>query len=151
MKPDGVTMETPEPTEAAAIAEPSLSQDNATEQTSSQPEETANDAAPAAAPKASGKPVAVDPKVKPKAVTSKTQPKPKSAGVSGSNSRPGAASHRTQTSSIYCPKTQHFDYSKSCCCCFKNKACDSSLNGSTRIHHIQAHHSYNQALHHCND
>ncbi|XP_047189632.1 mucin-5AC isoform X2 [Scophthalmus maximus] len=95
MKPDGVTMETPEPTEAAAIAEPSLSQDNATEQTSSQPEETANDAAPAAAPKASGKPVAVDPKVKPKAVTSKTQPKPKSAGVSGSNSRPGAASHRT--------------------------------------------------------
>ncbi|XP_070712329.1 nascent polypeptide-associated complex subunit alpha, muscle-specific form [Pempheris klunzingeri] len=102
MKPDGVTMETTDPTEAAAVAEPSSSQENLSEQAPSQPEEAANDAAPTAPPKANGKPVAADPKVKPKAAT-RTQPtaKPagasgyKSTGSSGSNSRPGTASHRT--------------------------------------------------------
>ncbi|XP_071361676.1 proline-rich protein 36 [Trachinotus anak] len=92
MKPDGVTMETTEPTEAAAVADPSSLQDNSTEQPSSKPEDAANDAAPTAAPKANGKTAAVEPKVKPKAT--KTQPTGKSAGVSGSNSRPGTASHR---------------------------------------------------------
>nr|XP_019939405.1 PREDICTED: flocculation protein FLO11-like [Paralichthys olivaceus] len=96
MKPDGVTMESTEPTEAAAIPEPSLSLDNVTEQASSQPEEAASDAAAGPAPKTSGKPVAADLKVKPTGVASKTQPKAKSAVVSGSNSRPGAASHRTR-------------------------------------------------------
>ncbi|XP_070781499.1 calphotin [Enoplosus armatus] len=95
MKPDGVTMETTEPTEAAAVAEPSSSQDNISEQAPSQPEEAANDAASEAALKANGKPVAADPKVKPKAVATKTQPAAKFAGASGSNSRPGTASHRT--------------------------------------------------------
>ncbi|XP_044201733.1 nascent polypeptide-associated complex subunit alpha, muscle-specific form isoform X2 [Thunnus albacares] len=95
MKPDGVTMETTEPTEAAAEAEPSVSQDNITEQAPSQPEQAANDAAPGAAPKTNGKPEAAEPKVKPQGVASKMQATLKTAGASGSNSRPGAASHRT--------------------------------------------------------
>uniref|UniRef100_A0A3P8RP53 BTB/POZ domain-containing protein n=1 Tax=Amphiprion percula TaxID=161767 RepID=A0A3P8RP53_AMPPE len=97
MKPDGVTMETTEPTEAAAAAEPSSMQGNVTEQAPSQPEEATNDAAPSSAPKANGKPVGADPKVKPKAAGTKTHPTAKSAGVSGSSSRPGTASHRTMT------------------------------------------------------
>lgn len=95
MKPDGVTMETTEPTEAAAEAEPSVSQDNITQQAPSQPEPAANDAAPGAAPKTNGKSEATGPKVKPQAVASKIQAASKTAGASGSNSRPGAASHRT--------------------------------------------------------
>ncbi|KAM9363660.1 uncharacterized protein prr36a [Symphorus nematophorus] len=96
MKPDGVTMETTEPTDAAAVAEPSSSQENTSEQALSQPEEAANDTVPAAVPKANGKSVAaVDPKTKPIAVATKTQPIAKSGGASGSNSRPGTASHRT--------------------------------------------------------
>ncbi|XP_062284148.1 proline-rich protein 36 [Scomber scombrus] len=95
MKPDGVTMETTEPTEAAAEAEPSVSQDNITEQASSQPEQAANGSAPSAAPKTNGKPEAAEPKVKPQAAALKTQAVPKTAGASGSNSQPGAASHRT--------------------------------------------------------
>ncbi|XP_073325482.1 uncharacterized protein prr36a [Pagrus major] len=95
MKPDGVTMETSEPTEATAVAEPSSSQENISEQAQSQPQEAANDAPPGAAPKANGKPVAADPKTRPKAGASKTQPTAKSAGPSGSNLRPGTASHRT--------------------------------------------------------
>lgn len=94
MKPDGVTMETTEPTEAAAVAEPSSSQENISEQAPSQPEEDANDAAPGAAPKANGKPVAAEPKVKPKAIATQTQATAKSTGAAGSNSRPGTASHR---------------------------------------------------------
>ncbi|XP_076584324.1 uncharacterized protein prr36a [Chaetodon auriga] len=95
MKPDGVTMETTEPTEGAAgVAEPSEPlQENIPEQAPSQPEEIANDAAPGAVPKANVKPVAA--KIKPKAVASKTQPTANSAGASGSISRPGAAAHRT--------------------------------------------------------
>ncbi|XP_068448481.1 pneumococcal serine-rich repeat protein [Clinocottus analis] len=93
MKPDGDTMETNEPTEAAAVAEPSSSQDNVTEQAPSQPEEAANDAAPGAASKANGKPVAAEPKVKPKALSTKTQPAAKSAAAPGS--RPGTAPLRT--------------------------------------------------------
>ncbi|XP_060940054.1 mucin-17 [Limanda limanda] len=96
MKPDGATMESTEPTEAAAIPEPSLSLDNVTEQASSQPEEAASDAAAGPAPKTSGKPVAADIKVKPIGIACKSQPKTTSAGVSGSNTRPGAASHRTR-------------------------------------------------------
>lgn len=95
MKPDGVTMETTEPTEAAAVAEPSSSQENLSEQAPSQPKEAANDAAPGAAPKANGKPVAAEPKVKPKPGATRTHPTARSAGVSGSNSHPGTASHRT--------------------------------------------------------
>lgn len=94
MKPDGVTMETTEPTEAAAVAEPSLTQENILEQAPTQPEEAANNAAPTAPPKANGKPVAADPKIKPKAGGTKTQPTAKPAGASGVNSRPGTASHR---------------------------------------------------------
>ncbi|GLD65043.1 mucin-5AC [Lates japonicus] len=75
-------METTEPTEAAAEA-------------STQPAEAANDEAPGAAPKANGSSVAADPKVKPKAVATKTQHTAKSAGASGSNSRPGTFPHRT--------------------------------------------------------
>ncbi|KAI3353057.1 hypothetical protein L3Q82_019617 [Scortum barcoo] len=93
MKPDGVTMETTEPTEAAAVAEPSSLQENISEQALSQPDEAENDTAPGAAPKTNGKPVAAEPKVKPKAVAAPTQPTAKSAGAS--NSRPGTASHRT--------------------------------------------------------
>lgn len=93
MKPDGVTMETTESTEAAGVAEQPSSQDNITEQVPSQPEEAANDA-PEAVPKANGKPVEMDSKVKPKAVATKTQATFKSTGSSGSNSRPGTASHR---------------------------------------------------------
>ncbi|XP_058496465.1 mucin-12 [Solea solea] len=95
MKPDGVTMETTEPTEAAAIAEPSLLQDNITEQASSQPEEAANEAAPTVAPKAGDKQGATNPKTKQKSAETKIQPKAKNAWVSGSNSRPGTASHST--------------------------------------------------------
>lgn len=94
MKPDGVTMETTEPTEGAAgVAEPSSLQENIPEQAPLQPEETANNAAPGTAPKASVKSVAA--KVKPKAVATKTQPTANSAGASGPNSRPGTAAHRT--------------------------------------------------------
>ncbi|KAM7008907.1 uncharacterized protein prr36a [Tautogolabrus adspersus] len=82
MKPDGVNMETTEPTEAAAVAEHPPLQDNTTEQAPSQPGETANDVAPEPAPKANGKPVAADPKAKPKAVAAKMPPTAKSAGAS---------------------------------------------------------------------
>ncbi|KAM7418939.1 hypothetical protein PAMA_016184 [Pampus argenteus] len=95
MKPDGVTMEATEPTETAAEAEPSMSQDNITEQARSQPEQSANDTAPGTGAKVNGKPEAAEPKVKPQAVASKIQAAPKTAGASGSNPRPGAASHRT--------------------------------------------------------
>ncbi|XP_037328369.2 protein piccolo [Pungitius pungitius] len=85
MKPDGDTMETTEPTDAAAVAEPSSSQGAiATEQAPSQPEEAATDAAP----KANGKPAGAGPK----SAATKTQPAAKSAGASGS--RPGTASLR---------------------------------------------------------
>ncbi|XP_034059297.1 flocculation protein FLO11 [Gymnodraco acuticeps] len=93
MKPDGDTMETTEPTEDAAVAEPSSLQDNTTEEAPSQPEEAAIDVAPETIPKGNGKPVAADSKVKPKGVSTKTQPAAKSAGPSGS--RPGTSSHRT--------------------------------------------------------
>uniref|UniRef100_UPI0037E7C7FE pneumococcal serine-rich repeat protein n=1 Tax=Semicossyphus pulcher TaxID=241346 RepID=UPI0037E7C7FE len=91
MKPDGVNMETTEPTEAAAVAEHSPLQENITEQAPSQPEEAANDVAPEPAPKANGKPLAADPKAKPKAAATKMQPTAKSAAAS----RPGTASNRT--------------------------------------------------------
>ncbi|XP_029365725.1 mucin-12 [Echeneis naucrates] len=87
MKPDGVSMETTEPTE------PSSSQDM-TEQASSKVDKTANDAAPTTAPKTNGKPLTSESKVKPKAVASKTQHTGKSTGASVPNSRPGTASHR---------------------------------------------------------
>lgn len=94
MKPDGVTMETTQSTEA--VGEPSSTQENISEQTPSQPEEAKkNDAASGNAPKTNGKPVAADPKVKPKAIAKKTQPTAKSAAASGSNARPGTASPRT--------------------------------------------------------
>lgn len=91
MKPDGVTMETTEPSEVAA--EPSSTQENVSEQGPSHPEEAANNAASGTNPKAGGKTVAADPKIKPKAVANK--PQSKSAAASGTNVRPGAASHRT--------------------------------------------------------
>lgn len=91
MKPDGVTMETTEPSEVAA--EPSSTQENVSEQGPSQPEEAANNAASGTNLKAGGKTVAVDPKIKPKAAANK--PPSKSAAASGTNVRPGAASHRT--------------------------------------------------------
>ncbi|KAF7659493.1 hypothetical protein LDENG_00297130 [Lucifuga dentata] len=95
MKLEGVMMESTEPIEAAAVAEPSssqgvASQDNITEQTQTQ--EVTNAAAPPAAQEANGEPAATDPKVKPKAVTSKKQPMNKTAGASGSTSRPAASS-----------------------------------------------------------
>lgn len=93
MKLDGVTMDTMEPTEAAAIAEPSESQDNVTGQAPSQTEEVVNEAASAAAQTANDKQVMADPKVKPNSVANKTQPKAKTAGAAGSNSRPGTAPH----------------------------------------------------------
>uniref|UniRef100_A0A3Q3KU51 Microtubule-associated protein futsch-like n=1 Tax=Mastacembelus armatus TaxID=205130 RepID=A0A3Q3KU51_9TELE len=98
MKPDGVNMETTEPTEAAGVAEPSSSQDNVLEQAPSQPEGAVNDTAPGEAPKASAKPVAANSKVKAKAVSNKTQPTVKSAGASGSSSQPGTSMHRTVNS-----------------------------------------------------
>lgn len=95
MKPDGEIMETKETVEAAALAEPPSSQENIREQDPSQTEQATNDAAPRDAPNASGKPVAADSKMKPKVVANKIQPTAKSAGVSGSRSRPGTASHST--------------------------------------------------------
>ncbi|XP_065815814.1 pneumococcal serine-rich repeat protein [Labrus bergylta] len=91
MKPDGVNMETTEPTEAAAVAEHPPLQDITTEQAPSQPGETANDVAPEPAPKANGKAVAADPKAKTKAVSAKIPPTAKSAGAT----RPVTASQRT--------------------------------------------------------
>ncbi|XP_029020153.1 uncharacterized protein prr36a [Betta splendens] len=88
MKPDGVAMETTEPTEVAGVAEQSSSQDNLTE-------EAASNLEPKAAPKANGKPAAADLEVQPKSATTKTHPTVKSTGSSGANSRPGTASHRT--------------------------------------------------------
>ncbi|KAA8594999.1 hypothetical protein FQN60_012134 [Etheostoma spectabile] len=88
MKPDGDTMETTEPTESAAVAEPSSLQDNVTEQAPSRPEEAANDAAPGA----NGKQVGTDPKVKPKAVATKIQPTAKSAGAVATKIQPTAKS-----------------------------------------------------------
>uniref|UniRef100_A0A673CR76 BTB/POZ domain-containing protein n=1 Tax=Sphaeramia orbicularis TaxID=375764 RepID=A0A673CR76_9TELE len=91
MKPDGVNMETTEPTEAAAVAESSSSLANITEQAPSQPEEATNDAPPQAVAKVSGKPVAANPKVNPRT----KHPTSKNEGASTSTSRPGTASHRT--------------------------------------------------------
>lgn len=82
-------METSEPAETAAEAERS-SQENITEEAQPQLEP-----APVATQNANGKPLTVDPKVKSKAAGSKTQ-SASSAGVAGSTSRPGTASHRTQ-------------------------------------------------------
>lgn len=91
MKPDGVNMETTEPTEA--VAAPSSTQENISEQAASQQEDAAKDATSAINPKENGKPVAADPKVEPKSISNK--PTAKSAGAFGTNSRPGTASHRT--------------------------------------------------------
>lgn len=91
MKPDGVNMETTEPTEA--VAAPPSTQENIAEQAASQQEDTAKDATSAINPKENGKPVAADPKVEPKSISNK--PTAKSAGAFGTNSRPGTASHRT--------------------------------------------------------
>lgn len=91
MKPDGVNMETTEPTEA--VAAPPSTQENVSEQAASQEEDTAKDATSAINPKENGKPVAADPKVEPKSISNK--PTAKSAGAFGTNSRPGTASHRT--------------------------------------------------------
>ncbi|XP_017283239.1 nascent polypeptide-associated complex subunit alpha, muscle-specific form [Kryptolebias marmoratus] len=89
MKPDGVTMETTEPTEATALAEPSSLQENVTEDAPFQPKVETE-----AAPKAKDEPPAAEPKAKSKAGGSKTQ-SVASAGASGSSSRVGTASHRT--------------------------------------------------------
>ncbi|KAM4584919.1 uncharacterized protein prr36a isoform 1-T2 [Odontesthes bonariensis] len=94
MKPDGVTMETTEPSHSDAAAESSSLPENVTEEAQCLPELASNNAAPVAAPKANGKPQAAEPKVKPKAVGNKTQCTV-SAGVSRSSPRPGTASHRT--------------------------------------------------------
>ncbi|KAM4595308.1 uncharacterized protein prr36a [Fundulus diaphanus] len=89
MKPDGAAMEAPEPGEAAAVAEPSA-QETVAEEAQPRPH-----AAPGAAQKANGNPKAADPKVPkiPKAAGSKVQ-SAASAGVTGSSSRAGTASHR---------------------------------------------------------
>uniref|UniRef100_A0A1A8G6I6 Si:ch211-214c7.4 n=1 Tax=Nothobranchius korthausae TaxID=1143690 RepID=A0A1A8G6I6_9TELE len=89
MKPDGVTMETAEPNEAAALAEPSSLQENVTGEVPSQ-----SDVATEAAPVASVKPLAAEPKVKPKTGGGKTQ-STASTGASGATSRMGTSSHRT--------------------------------------------------------
>ncbi|XP_076027297.1 uncharacterized protein prr36a [Genypterus blacodes] len=108
MKPDGVTMETMEPTEPAAVAEPSLSpglpsQDNTTKQAPSplQTEQAANAAAPPAAQEANGKPVPTDSKAKPKAVASKKQPITKTTGTSVATSRLATAPNRRANESKY--------------------------------------------------
>uniref|UniRef100_A0A1A8MS15 Si:ch211-214c7.4 n=1 Tax=Nothobranchius pienaari TaxID=704102 RepID=A0A1A8MS15_9TELE len=88
MKPDGVTMETTEPNEAAALAEPSSLQENITREVPSQP-----DVATEAAPVATVQPLAAEPKVKPKTGGGKTQ-STASNGASGATSRLGT-SHRT--------------------------------------------------------
>ncbi|XP_039469178.1 mucin-17 [Oreochromis aureus] len=94
MKPDGVSMETTEPSEgeATTVTEPSSLQENITEQAPSQADDVANDTALAAAPKANGKPVAAQAKVKPKAGGPQTK---LSASAGASSSRPGTASNRT--------------------------------------------------------
>ncbi|XP_034544048.1 mucin-5AC [Notolabrus celidotus] len=113
MKPDGVNMETTEPTEADTVAEHSPLLDNIPEQAPSQdpsqPGEVANDAAPGPAPKANGKPLAADTKAKPIAAAAKMQPTAKSAGASrqvaqrtindvkSSNSVSAAAAKKTMT------------------------------------------------------
>lgn len=94
MKPDGVTMETTEPTEAAEVSEQLSLQDNITEQVPLQPAEAATDEASEAAPKANGKSTQADSKVKPKTMGTKTQSTVKATVSSGSISRPGPASHR---------------------------------------------------------
>ncbi|KAM4603958.1 uncharacterized protein prr36a [Polymixia lowei] len=119
MKPDGVAMETMEPTEAGvAGADPSMSQRAASQeevmeqapQVPLQPEETASAAAPPAAQEDNSKPTttttttttttaAAVSKAKPKAALSKMRPgattgAAKTAGASGPNSRPGAAPNR---------------------------------------------------------
>lgn len=95
MKPDGVSMETTEPGEgeaaASATAESFALQGNISEPAPSQADDVANDAALAAVPKAIGKPVAPESKVKPKAGGLRTKP---SASAGASSSHPGSASHR---------------------------------------------------------
>ncbi|KAF3687495.1 hypothetical protein EXN66_Car003167 [Channa argus] len=98
MKPDGVTMETTEPTEAAGEAEHSSLQDNITEQAPSQPEEAANVAATEVVPNANDKPVAADTHIKPKPVANKTRPTARYTGASGSNSRPHRALNDVKSS-----------------------------------------------------
>lgn len=83
MKPDGVTMETTEPTEDAAMAESSSLQDNVTEEAPFQPTVEA-------APKAKDKPLAAEPKVKSKVGGSKTR-----STAPGSSSRVETGSHHT--------------------------------------------------------
>lgn len=88
MKPDGVNMETTEPIETTAPAEPLL-QDNTTEQAPSQPVGVANDAPAQASAKTNGRSGETEPKVKPNAAGAKVHSTAKSAGTSGSSSRPG--------------------------------------------------------------
>ncbi|XP_028263764.1 mucin-5AC isoform X2 [Parambassis ranga] len=88
MKPDGVNMETTEPIETTAAAEPSP-QDNTTDQGPSQPVAVANDAPAQAAAKTNGRPGESEPKVKPNTAGAKVHSTTKSAGTSGSSSRPG--------------------------------------------------------------
>ncbi|KAK7929904.1 hypothetical protein WMY93_006299 [Mugilogobius chulae] len=88
MKPDGVTMETTEPTEAAAIAEPSNPPDNTTEQSLLPPVEATGDGAPKTAASVNGKTAA-----KPKSATMRKLP-PQSKTETASGSRPAVASRR---------------------------------------------------------
>ncbi|XP_054635512.1 mucin-5AC [Dunckerocampus dactyliophorus] len=115
MKPDGVTMDTTdatEPIEAAAVAEPSMLQDQPIQQAAMPPEPPENDVAPEAATKTNGKPEGADPKVKSQAVASKMQAVTKVS--SGSKSQPStAASYRnvnnTHSSTNNSPKTTSGD------------------------------------------
>ncbi|XP_077426442.1 uncharacterized protein LOC144054910 isoform X2 [Vanacampus margaritifer] len=87
MKPDGVTMDTSDASEAAAAAEFSVSQDNAIEQAASQPEQAQNKVSPEDDSKTNREP---DPQVKLQAVASKNQAATKTQASSSSKS---AASH----------------------------------------------------------
>lgn len=89
MKPDGGTMETTEPTEAAALVESTSLQENVTEEAPCQPKVDTE-----TAPKAKDEPPAAEPKVKSRMDKSKIQ-STASAGAPGSRLHVEPASHRT--------------------------------------------------------
>ncbi|XP_057699154.1 uncharacterized protein LOC130920186 isoform X2 [Corythoichthys intestinalis] len=92
MKPDGVSMDKTEPTEAAAPAESSVSQENAVERASTQSGQTENDVSPDNAPKTNGKP---DPQVIIEASPSKKQAATKTQDYPKAKPQPHAVStHR---------------------------------------------------------
>ncbi|XP_061767597.1 uncharacterized protein prr36a isoform X2 [Nerophis ophidion] len=98
MEPDGVTMDTTEPMEAAAVVEPSVSQDQTLQQDATPPERAESDCAAEAARETIDNVKEADPEVKPQAVASIMQASTKAP--SRPKSQPSTVLHRNVNNNL---------------------------------------------------